>query len=127
MVSPKKIAGRIKLFMRIQLAIVLQEKYPHILEHFSRELIQYVEYTLDENGEMTVSNETIQFYCFQDMTFQSERLFWFIKDTIEDELNPELEYLNIFDQSRIRLREIVDMPDRKLVLLDVFYFSEIVF
>jgi Fic/DOC family protein len=91
-------------------------RYDETLEHFSRELMQYVEYTLDDNGEMTVSNETVQFYSFQDMTFQSEGLFWFIKDTIEDELNTELEYLNIFDQSRNSMREIVDMPDRKLDL-----------
>ena len=36
--------------------------------------------------------------------------------TIEDELNTELEYLEIFDQARINIRKIVDMPDRKLDL-----------
>lgn len=91
-------------------------KYDETLEHFSSELMKFVEYTLDENGEMTVSNETHQFYRYQDMTFQSESLFWFIKNTIEDELHTELEYLYIFDQARIRVREIVDMPDRKLDL-----------
>ena len=91
-------------------------RYDETLEYFSRKLMQYVEYTLDENGEMTVSNETVQFYCYQDMTFQSEYLFWFIKNTIEDELNTELEYLNIFDQSKTQMREIVDMPDRKIDL-----------
>lgn len=91
-------------------------RYNDTLEHFSKELMQHVEYTLDENGEMTVFNETAQFYRYQDMTFQSEGLFEFIRDTIEDELNTELEYLNIFDQAKNRMREIVDMPDRKLDL-----------
>ncbi|MCK4981436.1 MAG: Fic family protein [Victivallaceae bacterium] len=91
-------------------------QYDATLEHFSRELMQHVEYILDDDGEMTVSNETAQFYRYQDMTFQSEGLFEFIRDTIEDELNTELEYLNIFDQAKNRMREVVDMPDRKLDL-----------
>lgn len=91
-------------------------RYDGTLEHFSRELMQYVEYTLDKNGEMTVSNETVQFYSYQDMTFQSEQLFGFIKKTIDDELNTELEYLNILDKSKVKMRQIVDMPDRKLDL-----------
>jgi len=91
-------------------------QYDGTLEHFSRELMQHVEYTLDDDGEMTVSNETAQFYRYQDMTFQSEGLFGFIRDTIEDELNTELEYLNVFDQARNKMREVVDMPDRKLDL-----------
>ena len=91
-------------------------KYDGTLEYFSRELMQHVEYTLDDNGEMTVTNETAQFYQYQDMTFQAEGLFEFIRDTIEDELNTELEYLSIFDQARNKMREVVDMPDRKLDL-----------
>ena len=93
------------------------DKYDETLEYFSRKLMQHVEYTLDKNGEMTISNETVQFYCYQDMTVQAEALFWFIKNTIDDELNTELEYLNVFDQCRTRIREIVDMPDR---MLDLF-------
>lgn len=91
-------------------------QYDGTLEHFSRELMQHVEYTLDDDGEMTVSNDTAQFYRYQDMTFQAEGLFGFIRDTIEDELNTELEYLNVFDQARNKMREVVDMPDRKLDL-----------
>jgi hypothetical protein len=78
--------------------------------------MKFVEYSLDENGEMTVSNDTLDFYRFQDMTFQTESLFRFIEDTIKDELNTELEYLDIFDKARISIREIIDLPDRKLDL-----------
>jgi Fic family protein len=91
-------------------------QYDETLEYFSKKLMQHVEYILDDNGEMTVTNETAQFYRYQDMTFQAEGLFEFIRDTIEDELNTELEYLSIFDQARNKMREVVDMPDRKLDL-----------
>jgi len=89
-------------------------KYDETLEKFSRELMKYVEYRLDEDGRMTVLNDTANYYRYPDMTFQAERLFEFVKDTIENELQAELEFLDIFEQSRRKIREIVDLPDRKL-------------
>ena len=91
-------------------------RYDETLEHFSRDLMQHVEYSLNENGEMTVSNETGRFYRYLDMTYQAEALFEFTQDTIEEELIAELEYLDVFDKARNRMRQIVDMPDRKLDL-----------
>lgn len=92
------------------------QRYDETLECFSRQVMQYVEYSLDEQGEMVVSNDTARLYRYQDMTNQTEGLFEFVKDTIESELLDELEYLDIFDQSKTCMREIVDMPDRKLDL-----------
>jgi Fic family protein len=91
-------------------------RYDESLECFSRQLMQHVEYSLDSHGEMVVSNDTARFYRYQDMTQQAEFLFEFVKDTIESEFVNELEYLDIFDQSKNLVREIVDMPDRKLDL-----------
>jgi len=91
-------------------------RYDETLEHFSRDLMQHVEYSLDENGEMTVSNETERYYRYLDMTYQAEALFSFAQETIEDELAAELEYLALFDKARSRMRQVVDMPDRKLDL-----------
>lgn len=91
-------------------------RYDETLEFFSRQVMQHVEYSLDERGEMYVTNDTARLYRYQDMTQQAEGLFEFVNDTIETELAAELEYLAVFDQSKIRMREIVDMPDRKLDL-----------
>lgn len=91
-------------------------KYDEALEWFSRELMQHVEYRLDNEGKMTVLNETAMYYRYPDMTFQAERLFEFIQDTIDHELFAELEYLRIFAYARLRIQEAVDMPDRKLDL-----------
>ncbi|MBT4512501.1 MAG: Fic family protein [Chloroflexi bacterium] len=91
-------------------------RYDKTLECFSRQIMQHVEYSVDDKGEMAVLNDTARFYRYQDMTQQAEGLFEFVRDTIETEFLDELEYLDAFDQSKTRMREIVDMPDRKLDL-----------
>jgi len=91
-------------------------RYDETLECFSRQVMQHVEYSLDGHGEMAVSNDTARFYRYQDMTQQAEGLFEFVQDTIESEFVNELEYLDVFDQAKNRVCEIVDMPDRKLDL-----------
>jgi hypothetical protein len=91
-------------------------RYDDTLEHYSRELMRHVEYRIDGNGEMRVVNGTAQFYRYPDMTYQAEGLFEFIENTVNKELNAELEFLYVYDTAKKRLREIVDMPDRKLDL-----------
>ncbi len=91
-------------------------KYDETLEKFSRELMRHVEYDFGDNGRITVSNETAKYYRYLNMTYQSERLYEFVSDTIEYELQPELEFLDIFEQSRRKIREIVDLPNKKLDL-----------
>ena len=54
--------------------------YDASLEAFSRPLMSLVEYTLDENGRMTVHNETALWYRYIDMTPQAEALFNFLSD-----------------------------------------------
>jgi Fic family protein len=91
-------------------------KYNETLEQFSREIMKRTEYQIDDEGRMTVLNDTARYYRYPDMTYQAERLYEFVDDTIEHELAPELEYLYIFEQSRRKIRDIIDMPDRRLDL-----------
>ncbi len=91
-------------------------KYNEMLENFSRELMKRVDYDLNTDGELTVKNNTAQYYRYLDLTNQSERLYEFVRDTVDQELRVELEFLDIFERSRKKIREIVDLPDRKLDL-----------
>jgi hypothetical protein len=91
-------------------------KYNETLEQFSREIMKRTEYQIDDEGRMTVLNDTARYYRYPDMTYQAERLYEFVDNTIEHELAPELEYLYIFEQSRRKIRDIIDMPDRRLDL-----------
>jgi len=91
--------------------------YDASLEAFSRQVMPLVEYSIDEEGHMTVHNETAVWYRYMDMTSQAEELFRFIEQTIETELVHELAFLANYDETKKTIQEIVDMPDR---LIDLF-------
>ena len=91
--------------------------YDASLEAFSRPLMALVEYSLDEDGRMTVLNDTTRWYSYIDMTAQTEALFRFIEQTIDTELVEELSFLANYDETKKAIQEIVDMPDR---LIDLF-------
>jgi len=90
--------------------------YDASLEAFSRQLMTLVEYSLDEEGRMTVHNDTARWYRYIDMTPQAEALFRFIEQTIDTELVEELAFLANYDETKKAIQEIVDMPDRKIDL-----------
>jgi hypothetical protein len=91
-------------------------EYDASLEAFSRHLMAFVEYSLDEEGRMTVHNDTAVWYRYIDMTPQAEALFRFIEQTIDKELASELAFLANYDKTKKAIQEIVDMPDRKIDL-----------
>jgi hypothetical protein len=90
--------------------------YDASLEEFSRQLMPLVEYSLDEDGHMTVHNDTAIWYRYIDMTPQAEALFRFIDKTIDTELASELAFLANYDKTKKAIQEIVDMPDRQIDL-----------
>ena len=91
-------------------------EYDASLEAFSRRLMTLVEYSLDEEGRMTIHNETAIWYRYIDMTPQVEALFHFIDLTINTELTSELAFLARYDETKRAIQEIVDMSDRKIDL-----------
>lgn len=90
--------------------------YDASLEAFSRRLMALVEYSLDEDGRMTVHNDTVKWYRYIDMTPQAEALFRFIEQTIDTELSSELLFLASYDKTKKAIQEIVDLPDRQIDL-----------
>ena len=90
--------------------------YDASLEAFSKPLMALVEYALDDEGRMTVQNDTATWYKYIDMTPQAEALFRFIEQTIDTELIEELAFLANYDQTKKAIQAIVDMPDRQIDL-----------
>ncbi|MHB9071259.1 MAG: Fic family protein [Sedimentisphaerales bacterium] len=90
--------------------------YDAALESFSKPLIPLIDYTLDENGQMKVNNQTVAHYRYPDMTAIAEVLFAFIQTTIEKELVEELNFLKNYDVTKRAIQAIVDMPDNRIDL-----------
>lgn len=99
-------------------AIMLKNSadYDASLEAFSRHLMPLAEYSIDEEGRMTIHNDTANLYRYIDMTPQAEALFRFIDQTIDTELAGELAFLASYDTAKKAIQEIVDMPDRQIDL-----------
>ncbi len=91
--------------------------YDTSLESFSKKLIPLIDYTLDEDGYMSVCNDTAKWYRYIDMTTQAEVLYEFVYQTIETELVYELKFIANYDKAKKAIQEIVDMPDRSIDLL----------
>lgn len=91
-------------------------EYDASLEAFSRPLMELADYSLDEQGRMTVHGDTALWYRYIDLTPQVEALFRFINRTIEAELVNELTFLANYDTAKQAIQEIVDMPDRQIDL-----------
>lgn len=91
--------------------------YEATLEAYSREVGKIVEYQMNDRAELRVTNGFHDCYRFPDFTVQAEALFKFVEDTIRLELIPELETLMAYDEARVALLEVVDLPERRLELL----------
>lgn len=91
-------------------------KYDASLAVYSRPILELAEYTLDDDGRMTVTNDVAVWYRYVDMTAQTEALYGFIEQTIDSELVGELVFLANYDKTKGLLQEIVDMPDRRIDL-----------
>lgn len=90
--------------------------YEASLESFSKPLIPLIDYTLDEDGQMKVHNQSAIHYQYPNMTAIAEALFGFIQTTIENELVEELNFLKNYDVTKRAIQEIVDMPDNRIDL-----------
>lgn len=91
-------------------------EYDRVLEAFSRPLARCIDYDVDEEGRLTVHNDTSAWYRFMDMTSQVEALARFIRMTIDEVLKPELDFLVRYDATRSDLANIIDMPDAHIDL-----------
>jgi hypothetical protein len=90
--------------------------YDVSLEAFSKPLMPLLEYSLAEDGRMTVLNDTAVWYRYIDMTHQAEALYAFIEKAIDTELAGELAFLANYDRTKAAIQAIVDMPDRHIDL-----------
>lgn len=90
--------------------------YDACLEAFSRPLLPLLDYTLDTQGALTVHTDSAGFYRYFDATPAAEYLYSTVARAIDVDLQDEIAFLVRYDAAWRVLREIVDMPNRRLEL-----------
>jgi hypothetical protein len=93
------------------------DEYRAVLEDYSGRLLQVIDWKPSTDGNVTVLNDTADFYRFFDATLHAEFLYACVRQTIEVDLPRETEFLERYDQFRARISAIVDMPDRTIDIL----------
>jgi len=91
--------------------------YDRALESFSSPIQPFVQYAMNADEQMVVSNETADLYRYFDATTQTEYLFDCIEDAIRRDLRAELDFLKFRDAAVKAVMEIVDMPNQRAALL----------
>ena len=91
--------------------------YDRVLESFSGVIQPFIQYSMNDQEQVVVGNETADLYRYFDATRQTEYLFDCIEDTIRRDLRAELDFLKFRDAAVKRVMEIVDMPNQRAALL----------
>lgn len=90
-------------------------QYDEMLELFSKPLLRLVtNYEMSDEGELTVHSETKIYYQYIDYTNYVEYLFSCIEETIRDDFQEELTFIENYDKTKLAIQQIVDMPDIKI-------------
>jgi hypothetical protein len=95
------------------------QDYDRVLESYSKPLRAVVSISIDENEQLTINNpaEASGSYRFPDLTSQVAYLLHAVEQTINTELVTEILFIRAYDQAKLTIREVVDMPDTRLDLL----------
>lgn len=96
-------------------AVMLKHQldYDKALETFSNRVMTLLDYDVDDKGEVSVRNDSRDFYRAIDYTPIVEYFQQVIVRTIRTEWKTELDYLKAYDKMREVMRSIVDMPEKK--------------
>ena len=93
------------------------DDYRKVLEAYSHPLLDFIEWEETEDHNVTVINETLDYYRYFDATKQAEFLYDCVHDTIENIIPKEVSYLTNYDEFKRYLDEEFEMPDKLVALL----------
>lgn len=89
-------------------------EYKSVLESYSSRLLPCVQWEATQKGNVKVLNDTGDFYRFFDATPHAEFLYECVRQTIEQDLPNETNFLRSFDAFRAGIENMIDMPERTL-------------
>lgn len=88
--------------------------YGRVLESYSSRLLPCIQWDATPEHNVTVRNDTGDFYRFFDATPHAEFLYACVRQTIEQDLPNETNFLRSFDVFRSGVEAVVEMPERTL-------------
>lgn len=93
------------------------DDYRKALESYSLPLLDFIEWNETSDHNIEITNETIDYYRFFDATRQAEFLYDCVKDTIENIIPEEINFLIRYDEFKRYLDDEFEMPDKMVALL----------
>ncbi len=93
------------------------DDYRKILEDYSYPLLDYIDWVSTSDNNIKVMNETLDYYRFFDITKQTEFLYDCVKDTIDNIIPQEIQYLTAYNAFKRWLDDEFEMPDKLVALL----------
>ncbi len=91
--------------------------YQETLESYSRALLDFIDWEESANKNVKVTNHTLDYYRYFDATKQAEFLYGSVKDTIENIIPAEVDYLSKYEEFKSFLDNTFEMPDDLVALL----------
>lgn len=91
--------------------------YRVVLEDYSKRILPLINWEPTDDGNVRVLNDTADFYRYYDATPHAEFLYGCVRQTVEEDLPYETDFLRRYDQFCASIEKIVDMPDRMTDLL----------
>lgn len=100
-------------------AVILEriDEYRQVLEAYSRPRLKQIQWQPLPNGNVEVTNQTIDLYRYFDATRQAEFLYDCVTRTIEHNLPEEIQFLERYDRLKEAVTEHFDMPNHMVELL----------
>ncbi len=93
------------------------DEYRRVLEHFSAQILDRIEWRPTKDNNVEILNETVDLYRYFDATRQAEFLYSCVKQTIEKTIPEEVAYLEKYDLFKYWLDNQFEMPDTTVSLL----------
>lgn len=89
------------------------KEYDAALDRFSVPLMVRLRYDLDSEFRAEVLHDSSGYYRYPDLTAQAEALYSWVAASIDEDVPKELMFMLAYRESRRRIAEIVELPDRK--------------
>lgn len=91
--------------------------YKQNLESYSTPLLDFIEWEENPKHNVEVTNQTMDYYRYFDATRQAEFLYGSVKDTIENIIPQQVEYLIKYEEFKNYIDNAFEMPDDLVALL----------